>query len=396
MQNCSDIHLNNLNSTEYITGVDWTNIPPWVRHVEDFYLFVIMLIGIPGNSLIICIQSRNRHKSTTDYFIGAMAVYELVCCSLNASLKIIMNSKIWIYIASHTLCRFHFNLVFITTFTSAYFLAGIAVDRYFKTCKPLSNFNKVRTCKPICVAVVFVGFLTGISSYFVFEVDEHVECNVAKKYMKLQYVWNSCILSSTVAIFLVFIFTYVNIVITLRKRVRARKRARSITIGKSTTQQNRTTLSYILKKMKRNKVEPASVSTKTVATSSRIKYPSNDRAHAESLNHETSCSTWCRVPKNRPTQLRTALVTNLSATTIEETVNRTTLMLFVLTVIYTITFSLANIFVMTADTILGPIMVKLCKSLLLINCITNPICFFCMSSKYRASAKRLLFRRRRT
>ena len=387
------MHLNYLNSTEEVAGVYWTKMPAWVGYVEISYLSVIMLIGIPGNSLIICVQSRNRDKSTTDYFIGAMALYELVCCSLNASLKIIMNSKIWIYIASHTLCRFHLNLVFITTFTSSYFLAAIAVDRYFKTCKPLSNVYNVRTSKLICLVVVCVGFLTGISSYLVFEVDEHLECNVAKKYMKLQFVWDSCMLLSTVVIFLVFIFTYVNIVITLCKRVRSRTLTKSI--GKSNNPPNRTTLSYIFQTFKKNKVEPASVSTKTVATSSEVKYPSNDRGDAESSKHESSSSTY-RVLEERPTQQGTARVTNCPSTLAEETVNRTTLMLFVLTVIYTITFTLSNVFVMSADVILGPIMVKLCKSLLMINCITNPTCFFCMSSKYRASAKRLLFRRRRT
>ena len=162
-----------MNSTEEIAGVNWTKMPAWVRYVEISYLSVIMLIGIPGNSLIICVQSRNRDKTSTDYFIGAMAVCELLCSSANASLRIIMNTKIWIHIASHMFCRFDLNLIYITTFTSSYLLAAIAVDRYFKTCKPLSNVYNVKTSKLICLVVVFVGFLTGISGYFVFEVDEH-------------------------------------------------------------------------------------------------------------------------------------------------------------------------------------------------------------------------------
>jgi len=379
-----------MNSTEEIAGVNWTKMPAWVRYVEISYLSVIMLIGIPGNSLIICVQSRNRDKTSTDYFIGAMAVCELLCSSANASLRIIMNTKIWIHIASHTFCRFHLNLIYITTFTSSYLLAAIAVDRYFKTCKPLSNVYNVKTSKLICLVVVFVGFLTGISGYFVFEVDEHFVCIVAKKYIKLQHGLDSCIISSTIVIFLVFIFTYVKIVITLCKRIRTQPLASSITIRKSTTKPNTRTLSYIFQKFKRNTVEPGSTSSKTVATSSGIKYPSKDRSDAESSKHESSSSTY------RVREERSVRVTNRPATLAEETVNRTTLMLFVLTIIYTITFTLTNIFVMTADAILGHIMVKLCKSLLMINCISNPICFICMSSKYRASAKRLLFRRRRT
>ena len=213
--------------------------------------------------------------------------------------------------------------------------------------------------------------------------------------MKLQFVWDSCMLLSTVVIFLVFIFTYVNIVIAMRKRIRTRKLTRYNSIGKSSTQPNTTTLSYISQTFKRNKVEPTSLVTNTEATSTGIKQVYNKRSDAESSNNETASSTY-RVLEERPTQHRTARVTSRPSTLAEETVNRTTLMLFVLTVIYAITFSLTNIFVITANAILGPIMVKLCKSLLLVNCITNPICFFCMSSKYRASVKHLLFRQRTT
>jgi len=74
-----------------------------------------------------------------------------MCSSMNASLRIIINTKIWIHIASHTVCRFNLSLMFTTIFTSTYLLA---VDRYFKTCKPLSNVYNVRTGKKICIAVV--------------------------------------------------------------------------------------------------------------------------------------------------------------------------------------------------------------------------------------------------
>ena len=395
MRNYSDNQLSDLNSTKEIVGIYWTKMPLWVGYVELSYLFVIMLIGIPGNSLIICVQSRNRDKSSTDYLIMVMAAYELVCCSLNASLKMSMNTKLWIYIASPTLCRFHVNVVYVTTFTSAFLLAAIAVDRYIKTCKPFSTVYNVRTSKIICVVAAFFGFLTGISGYFVEDLDEHLECNVAEKYMTFQYKWNMCIVLFTVVVFLVLTLTYANIAITLRNRVRTRKPTSSVTIETSSIQQNVTTLSKLFRKFKRNKVDHAAVSINPVATSSGVNNPSNDIAEVDSSNHETYFSTY-RVLEEKSTQHRIARVANRPATLAEETVNRTTLMLFVLTIIYAITFTLTNIFVMTADAILGSIMVKLCKSLLMINCITNPICFFCMSSKYRASAKRLLFRRRST
>jgi len=112
---------------------------------------------------------------------------------------------------------------------------------------------------------------------------------------------------------------------------------------------------------------------------------SYETAEAESSKQESSSSTY-RVLEERPTQQGTVRVTNRPSTLAEETVIRTTLMLFVLTVSYAITFTVANIFVMTANAVLSHIIAKVFASLLIINCITHPVCFFCMSSKYRESA----------
>ena len=391
MQNDSAINLNHLNSTDEIAGIYWTKMPAWVGYVEISYLFVIMLIGIPGNSLIICVQSRNRDKSSTDYLIVMMAVYELVCCSITTTLQISMNTTLWIYIASNTLCRFYYNVVYITTFTSTFLLAAIAVDRYIKTCKPLSNVYNVTTSKRVCAVAAVYGFVTGISGYFVIEVDKHLECNIAEKYLQLQFFWDMCLVLSTVVVFSIFVFTYVNIALTLHERVRNRKRARYITVETSSKQHKMRTVPNIFQKSKSRKVEPVLMSVKTVVTSSGINHSSNWIADVQISKQAPSCSTY-GVMEEGSTNHR---ATNQPAK-FEKTVNRTTLMLFVLTIIYTITFTLTNIFVMTGDTILGSIMVKLCKSLLMINCITNAVCFFCMSSKYRASVKHLLFRQRTT
>lgn len=374
------------------------SLPSWVLYLETFYLSIIMLIGIPGNVMIILVQKRNRDRSSTDYLIVVMAAYELVCSSLNAAVKIIMNTRLWLYIASDHICRLHLFLTYITTFSSTYLLAAVAIDRYVKTCKPLSNICSRQASKRICVTIAFVGFLTGISSLFVFELDDRIDCSVSIEHKQFQSIWDMVIIASTAIVLAIFIFSYVNIAVTLRKRVRVRNRKKKQRQETSNNQPRKFTLNGILRKIGRGKVVPTTETVRaadtSVFTSSGTNRPPSNCADDGESSQRESCFSSYRVLEERPVHHGNARAANRPATLAEETVNRTTLMLFLLTVIYAVTFTFTNIFVMTADAILGRVLEKLCKSLLMINCITNPVFFFCMSSKYRTSAKRLLFRRR--
>lgn len=372
-------------------------MPSWVGYVEIFYLSLIMAIGIPGNTVIILVQKRNKDRSSTEYLIAAMAVYELVCSSLNAAVKILMNTRLWEYIASNAMCRFHVTLIYISTFTSSYLLAAIAVDRYVKTCKPLSNICTRKASKRICALLAFVGLLTGIAPTFTFELGSHMKCMVSKEHRTFHFYWDFAMVISTVLVFSIFVFSYVNIAISLYIRLHKQSLTRSHKEEKLRGQNEKISLPAIIRKLRNTKVEPKIDSLNTQATTSSGTVPPStpEVEAAELTNRETNSSSY-RVLDEKPNFQdgeRNGGGTSRQATLTEESVNRTTLMLFLLTIIYAVTFALTNIFVLTADTIIGQILEKLCKSMLMVNCISNPVLFFFMSSKYRASAKRLIFRR---
>lgn len=389
------------------------DLPLWARIVEVSYLIIIGLIGIPGNTMILLVQRRNRNKSSTDILVATMAMYELICSSANVAVKILMYAgPLWIYIASNTLCRIHCVFIYITTFSSLYILAAIAVDRYFKTCKPLSNMYTTTVSKVVCVLASVGGFMTGASSVITFRLDEVYDCTISKKYEKLQHNWDTGVTTSIAVTFLVFAFSYANIAITLRKRIRMRRATDPTGRERGEYHTNgRTGLGW-LSKLRKVKVEPVSSqiteSTIQLAETSGVDRSRVAKDAAERVKEddnfglsERSASTaqtdsgfWQSNTQRTATCGNQTCLRRRHPTMAEVTLNRTTKIMFLLTIIYVVVWSVVCLCVLTTDTIFGRIVEKMSKSAFMINCITNPILFFCMSSKYRANAK-LMFSRRR-
>lgn len=408
--------LEEINETRMSSFPDFVgpkvDLPLWARTVEVSYLIIIGLIGIPGNTMILLVQRRNRNKSSTDILVTTMAMYELVCSSANVAVKILMYAgPLWIYIASNTLCRIHCVFIYTTTFASLYILAAIAVDRYFKTCKPLSNMYTTTVSKVICVFASVGGFMSGASSVVTFRLDEVYDCTVGKKYEKLQHKWDTGVTTSVAVSFLVFAFSYANIAITLRKRIRMRRAADPAGLERGDNHTNRKAGVSWFSKLRKVKVEPVSSqiteSTIHLAETSgvdrsrvekdvteRVKEDDNFGLTEGSGSTAQTDSGFWQSNTQRTTTCSNQTGLRRHATMAEVTLNRTTKIMFLLTIIYVVVWSVVCLCVLTTDTIFGRIVEKMSKSAFMVNCITNPILFFCMSSKYRANAKLMCSRRR--
>lgn len=400
MENCTELKDDaHLNSTMFGRICPSEELAWWVAVIEISYLSIITAIGIPGNCFIIYAHKMNREKSSTDYLIAVMAMYELFCSTVNSLTKIFQNTKAWEYIASDTVCRIHMVFMYITAFASPYLLAAIAVDRYFKTCQPLRNMYTIRTSKIICVIVSIAAFLTGWTTLLTFEVDETFTCVIAKENVDFQLKWDMVVVSSTAIVFAIFIFSYVNIGIELHRRIRARRRPRKQNgEDSSTTFSDRHPLVAVWKRLK-SKVEPVRGSSQQTASVDQVRGKCNQDSVVafQTCDSSVQDSNTNQGPQHniradsRCTSYTVATVPR-DPTYIERTVNRTTLIMFLLTLIYAVTYAIVNTSIMTSDTLLGRSMEKLCKSLLMVNCISNPILFFCMSSKYRSTAKNLFLK----
>lgn len=411
MDNCSKVQtdLNFINSTEFAWKCPLDGLPWWAGVVENFYLSVIMIVGIPGNVFILFSHKVNRDKTSTDYLIAVMAVFEIFCSSVNAFGKIIQNTAVWTLFATDTVCRVNQVFLYMTSFASSYLLAGIALDRYFKTCHPLKNIYTIKQSKIICFLASLASVLTGCTTLVTFELDDKLVCTIAEQYIDFQLKWDMAVISSTGIVFVIFIFSYVSIAIELHRRIRLRKRQITQLGDKSSTFSKKFKVPSAIKKYSKSKVEPDRNLTEidkntnfvietrhlgTGKTSVQFSYATTSQSQNQSSVQDQRSDN-----ADQDTKTNTAGSSKVSVsrnqTYMEQTVNRTTLIMFLLTLIYAITYAIVNTCVMTTNQLLGDVMQKLCKSLLMLNCISNPVLFFCMSSKYRSTAKELILKLRR-
>nr|XP_054763476.1 kappa-type opioid receptor-like [Lytechinus pictus] len=97
---------------------------------------VLMVLGIPGNGLIIIVYCKKQRKTGTDAFILGLAIVDFIVC-LSFPLKIY--SYLTLQFTSDVLCKIMHFIVFWNTYLGEFLTAAITVDRYIAVCKPLKR-----------------------------------------------------------------------------------------------------------------------------------------------------------------------------------------------------------------------------------------------------------------
>lgn len=415
------------NTTDIIQddfGIRRRGIPTWVNIFEIIYLSMIGLIGTPGNLLIILVQRANPERTSTDYLVVAMACHEMFCSSVNNAVKILMHTgRFWATVASDNLCRVHFFLMYTSTQSSSFLLASIAIDRCIKTCRPLCNVFSLRQSKIICVASSVAGLVLGSVCLVTFELNDYTQCGPSKELLDLQLKWDTVVTLSLAMVVATFIVSYTIIAVTLRKRVLARRKGVN---SRETTSDTQTSLKTRLFKIvnKKTKIEPLSSALalkpnvsegetdgqfvgRSQTNTTQITSEANGSCEKDQKGNENSgdssnTNALTNIKPSRETA-GNSLITQSANQNTEQTVkrnknmrmvevafNRTTRIMFMLSAIYIVLWTITSIHVHTKFTVLSVELSEIAKTFFMMNCITNPILFFTLSMKYRQGAKQLL------
>ena len=130
------------------TGENVSILEP--HHITDIIFgILIIILGIPGNILIIWVYSAKKLRGSASTFIIALAVSDLIVCIIHP-LIIFRNMPLGDEVADKNefLCRFPPTLTFFLGLTSTFITSAIAIDRYFAVCKPL---KRIMTSKRVVV-----------------------------------------------------------------------------------------------------------------------------------------------------------------------------------------------------------------------------------------------------
>lgn len=373
-------------------------IPKWALTVELVYLIILIVIGLPGNSLIILVQIKNKAKVTTDYYVLTMAFFDFLSSTINAHFRIFVNTEeVWNLIVSEFLCSLRSFFVYITSMSSAFLLVAIAVDRYIKTCKPLTTAYTTVIARNTCFLICIFSCICSLHSLGTYYVDTDLQCTVKsmfRTYKNVVDVINSIL---TISVYVLITIAYINVSTTLHKRKKLRLRRLNVTPIHNSQDPNDTSLFG-----RSSKVGPSTYSDQgsSVTTISFKTILNNQETHrsADGVTDNVQQTAYASNDPQRTRKIKDQIsLTNRNISNVHhatgqgQAINRTTRIMVLLTLIYVLTWLLSWLRVLFGSTKFGEAVNNFARSLPMINCVTNPIIFYWMSSKFRANAKRVLF-----
>lgn len=130
------------------------------------YMIVLTVVGTFGNILVCCVYCCKPTKSSSHFFIMALAVLDLLTCIIGMPTEITDLRYPYMFYASAA-CKLLRFVESVTTIGSSMILISVAVDRYLRICK-LGKMISVKVSKRICVVALFVGVALSWPACFIF------------------------------------------------------------------------------------------------------------------------------------------------------------------------------------------------------------------------------------
>lgn len=224
MSNDSDFNVSwDADSSDFLIPYGDFRNQHWASTVQLAYLTVIFVIGIPTNCLVSFIQIKCKDKSTTDYYIASLAMFDLLSASVYIPLRLSSYSRtIWTAIASNFVCGIRLYLVYMLSLASVVLLTTISADRYFKTCRPFSRSYTNKSAKIICLSLSAASILICTPILMTFRKAENLRCVLSSDYYRFIKIWRYSITGLSIFSSVATSYFYSRIYLTLKMRRRAR------------------------------------------------------------------------------------------------------------------------------------------------------------------------------
>ena len=170
-----------------LTGLhkDYSNVklaslvPGWSIVILIIYIIIAMLIGMPGNSLVLVVLEKVKWKTSTDWFVIFIAACDLISLSVSGTLYILfLVPDIWTAISSEFVCKFHYYVIHCVSFESLLLITCMGTDRYIKTCKPHSVLFTPKIAFRCCLIITAVLSLFNIPHIFTTKLNIDGECKL--------------------------------------------------------------------------------------------------------------------------------------------------------------------------------------------------------------------------
>lgn len=362
---------------------------------------LIAFFGVPGNLLCIVVQVKCM-KSSTDYFILTMALFDLIGSAVNAPMFVIRNTEILKReFISTAFCMIHELLIYMTSVSTSLLLAALAINRYFLTCSPTSKLHRrLNTCVKeinIIISIFSVGVCVWIIIYGSYNAKTGT-CESQKTVVL--YLLKSVVMLLFIAMFLIACVCYFKVVRAVRNQHQKMAAIRqSNRVNNSLNETHRPVQrnsSFVQLKFTARKLFHWPPKIRPELDHERLK-PAHDLTKPKCEHGTDSQRAEKSGPshKDKSSDQSKGTVSNDESTKEDEpvsvqkerkAVNKITLMLCLITAVYITTWLMHWAYALT-DSVKNEVFVGIMRSLkytFMINCVINAVFYSIMSSKFRA------------
>lgn len=199
------------------------------------FLIIIMIVGTVGNVLVLFVYCKRFRKTSSNYFIVSMAVFDLLACLIGLPTEI-YDLRFSYTFYNSTVCKIFRYSNTVVVYGSAIILVQIAFDRYFKICRPLMMIELYKI-KAMCISAGVIAGLISIPTLVLYGISrtptpdgniQGFDCSIEETYKKKAfskaYYYLLCIVFVTTVIVLTAL--YIRIWIEIKRR-------RNLVIGDS-------------------------------------------------------------------------------------------------------------------------------------------------------------------
>ncbi|XP_064610461.1 orexin receptor type 2-like [Liolophura sinensis] len=404
-----------------VQDVTWNDSDRLLRQLNDdkarlyipvvLYILILLVTGVIGNSLVLYVYLKRFKRTSSNYFILSMAMFDMVSCCIGMPTEIYDLRYPYMFY-SNAACKILRYTESVTIIGSVFILVAVAVDRCFKICKPFRN-TSLRVFKKICLAIVAFSFLTVIPSIFVSGVVDVKtdfpgvvgrDCSVVKTLPKGSVlVWYGFLMVQFTLCSVTMIALYIRIWFEIKRRQKQVISSESCEVFKDhgTLSRSPTPLSPV----DRSVTDVAQIKGESVA---RIKYlpstsisvssdPDSSGLHEE----ETRSYRPCRLGSNSSDGLdaeRKSLRQIGEHMMTKIRVSKTTVMLFVVTLAFILSYLPTLIVMVTRSkgtksrTDASDFLMKLLSKSYFINNSINPIIYSFLNRHFRTECAKALSR----
>lgn len=136
------------------------------RLAPMIYLGLLMLVGVPGNLLVLIVYPRRFPRNTHRTFIVGLAMADILACLVTLPFEIIeMRHQYTFY--NEWVCKVFRSCNNVFALSSIIILMGLSADRYRRVCKPLKVQMTSRHAKMFIFGSVCLAFCFALPNFII-------------------------------------------------------------------------------------------------------------------------------------------------------------------------------------------------------------------------------------